>query len=251
MFMFFSPRGEGTPCGMFTLPHLVALVICIILIFIGVKLTVKIKTEKVFKIIKLIAVTISVLELIKILYNFHYGYKYLDAWFPLAFCSLFIYSTIMAGFLKNKIREMGISFIVGGGILAGIAFLIFPTTSLMMHPIYHFLSIHSMLFHSLMIYLGIVCYLKNMFIFNKKGYCLYIIFCLIFMISALIINKIYDCNMMFLKESFNIPISLLQIINEKTPFLYKIIMILMYLIIPYGIMYLVDKIKNKGEQKHA
>jgi hypothetical protein len=57
--------------------------------------------------------------------------------------------------------------------------------------------------------------------------------------------------MMFLKESFNIPISLLQIINEKTPFLYKIIMILMYLIIPYGIMYLVDKIKNKGEQKHA
>ena len=86
----------------------------------------------------------------------------------------------MAGFFKGKIREIGMSFIVGGGILAGIAFLIFPTTSLMMHPIYHYLSIHSMLFHSLMVYLGIVCYLKKMFVFNKKGYLSYIVFCLIF-----------------------------------------------------------------------
>lgn len=251
MFFFFSPRGEGIPCGMFTLPHLLVLLLCIISIIIGVKYTLKIKNENIYKIIKAIAIVVVILEIIKIYYNFHYGYTYLDAWFPLAFCSLFIYSIIMVGFFKGKIREMGMSFLVGGGILAGIAFLIFPTTSLMMHPIYHYLSIHSMLFHSLMAYLGIVCYLKKMFVFNKKGYLSYIIFCLIFMICALIINKIYDCNMMFLKEPFNLPIPLLQTINRELPFLYKIIIMLLYLVIPYGIMYLVDKIRNNEVKKNV
>lgn len=246
--IIFSPRGEYPACGMFTIPHILAFIICIILIIVGLYVTRKIKKDEVYKIIRIVAVTVIILEIIKIGYNFYYGYTYLDSWFPLAYCSLFIYSTIMVGFGKGLIRKIGISFLVGGGILAGVAFLIFPTTSLMMHPIYHYLSMYSMLFHSLMIYIGILCYHHKLMEFNKKDYLYYVVFCLFFIVIALIVNKIYDCNMMFLKEPFNIPIPLLKEIGTNYPVLYKIIIILVYLVIPYGITYLLNKGINKGEK---
>lgn len=246
--LFFSPNGANPPCGMFTTSHLIALVICIILITIGVYFSIKLKEKQVYRIIQIIAVIVTILEIIKIAYNFYYGYTNLDSWLPLAFCSLFIYSIWMAGFGHGKVQKMGISFLVGGGIMAGLAFLIFPTTSLMMHPIFHFLSMHSMIFHSLMIYVGIICYVHQFFQFNRQNYFFYLTFCLIFMVIALIINKIYGCNMMFLREPFNIPITILKDIQNKAQWLYTIIMIGVYLIVPYGIVHLLNKlIKYKGD----
>lgn len=245
---FFSPSGEYPPCGMFTLPHLITLAICLILIVIGLYCSKKLKEKQVFLIIKIVAILVTILELIKIGYKFWYQQTYLDAWFPLAYCSLFIYSTWMVGFGKGKVREIGLGFLVGGGIIAGLAFLIFPTTSLMMHPIYHFLSIHSMLFHSLMMYIGILCYIHKLFVFNKKGYISYCLFCLGFMFVALIVNKIYDCNMMFLKEPFNIPIPLLQEIKNNVQWLYTLIIVVTYLVVPYGIVFLIDKLLKRGEK---
>lgn len=245
---FFSPSGEYPPCGMFTIPHLIALVICLLLIIIGVYYSKKLKEKNIYIIIKIVAIIVALLELIKIGYKFYYGQVHLDAWFPLAYCSLFIYSTWMAGFGKGKIRKIGLSFLVGGGIIAGLAFLIFPTTSLMMHPIFHFLSIHSMIFHSLMMYVGIVCYTHKLFTFNKESYISYFLFCFIFIIMALVVNKIYGCNMMFLKEPFNIPIPLLQEIQNKMQWLYTLIIMIVYLVVPYGIVEFINKILIKGEK---
>lgn len=247
--LIFSPRGEYPACGMFTLQHIITFLICILLIILGLYLTRNIKKERVYKIIRIISIIVIILEIIKIGYNFYYDYTYLDSWFPLAFCSLFIYSTIVVGFGKGLIRKIGISFLVGGGVIAGFAFLIFPTTSLMMHPIYHYLSIHSMLFHSLMIYVGILCYIRKLFNFSKKDYLYYVIFCSIFIILALIVNNIYDCNMMFLKEPFNIPIPVLKQISNNYPLIYEITIILVYLIIPYGITYLINNLIKKGRDK--
>lgn len=249
--LIFSPRGAKEACGMFTLPHIIAFVICIVLIILGIYFTKKIKKEEVFKIIKIVAIVVIILEIIKIGYNFYYDYTYLDSWFPLAYCSLFIYSTTMAGFGKGLIRKIGVSFLVGGGIIAGMVFLILPTTSLMMHPIYHYLSIHSMLFHSLMVYVGILCYIHELIEFKKKDYLYYVIFCMIFIVLALIINSIYDCNMMFLKEPFNIPIPLLHKICDNYPLLYKIIVILAFLVIPYGATSLIHQLIKKGREKRC
>lgn len=245
---FFSPSGEHPACGMFTPQHLITLGICLILIVIGVYCSRKLKEKQIFWIIRVVAILVTILEIIKIGYKFYYNQTYLDAWFPLAYCSLFIYSIWMVGFGKGRIRAIGLGFLVGGGIIAGLAFLIFPTTSLMMHPIHHFLSIHSMIFHSLMMYVGITCYLHKLFVFNKKGYISYCLFCLVFMFLALIVNKIYDCNMMFLKEPFNIPLPILQEIRNNNQGLYTLIIMVVYLTIPYGGVFLIDKILNKGEK---
>ena len=80
---FFAPRGEGKACGMFTLPHLIALTICIILIIIGINKTVGLEKKKVIRIIKIVFFIVLLLEVIKIGYNFYYGYNSLDNWVPL------------------------------------------------------------------------------------------------------------------------------------------------------------------------
>ncbi|MBQ8293069.1 MAG: YwaF family protein [Bacilli bacterium] len=245
--LFFSPKGVGEICGMFTLPHLMALMVCILLIILGVHLTLKIDEKKVYQVVRATAILVTILEIMKIVYNFYYGYTNLDSWFPLAYCSLFIYSTWMVGYGNKKLKKIGSSFLVGGGIMAGLAFLIFPTTSLMMCPLYHFLSFHSLIFHSLMVFIGIMCYNNNVFKFSKKGYISYITFCLIFMVLALIVNMLGDCNMMFLKEPFNIPIPILKTIREKSQIIYSLIIMIVYLTIPYGIMNMIDRLLNRGE----
>ncbi len=246
--LFFSPRDVGDPCGMFTTAHIISLIICLVLIGLGIYLSRKVKDKNVFTIIKVISIMVTILEIIKIGYNFYYGYTYLDSWFPLAYCSLFIYATWMSGFGKGIICNIGNVFLVYGGIIAGLGFLIFPSTSLQIHPIFHYLSMYSMLFHSLMVYIGILLLVKNIVVINKNNYGIYILFCLFFMIISLIINKIYDCNMMFLKEPFNLPIDFLKNVQKKIPWLYSVIIMVVYFIGPPLGAYILSIFKTKEKK---
>ena len=144
-------------CGMFTAPHIISLIICIIAIGVALYFARNISDSSLKKLTRIFAYVFTAMELIKIIYKFSYGYtEQLDFWFPLSFCSLFIYSLWMAGFGKGIIYKLGVSFIVGGCFMGGASFLVVPATSLMDYPIYHYLSIHSMLFHSCMVFMAIL-----------------------------------------------------------------------------------------------
>lgn len=241
----FSKRGVGDPCGMFSQAYILTLIIILIIIGLLLYKYRNIKEEKIYIIIKISAVLVTILEIIKIVYNLYNGYNILDNYFPLSFCSIFIYSLWVAGFGNNYFKQVGICFIEGGAIIAGLAFLIFPTSSLTMHPIYHYLSLYSMFYHGLMLFIGLLIYIDGMFKYNLKNFFKYIIYCLFFMIIAVILNNIYDVNLMFLSEPFNIPLKIFDIIHDFSPFIYQVLIILVYLIIPYFLMYLVHKVKGK------
>lgn len=230
---FFAPRDSFEPCGMFTPSHILSAILCVLSVFI-VFWIIRIKNVKInkTKVIRSLALIITILECIKIAHSFCYGYYYLDSWFPLSYCGLFIYALWIVGYGKSSIRRAGEVFIAYGCPVAGVLFLIFPTTSLMSFPIWHYLSLYSLLFHTLMIFCGIMMLYSEPKL-NKSSYIHYIIFITVFSIIAITLNSIYGSNLMNLREPYNIPIQFLQTLYENSKIGFTLFAYFIFAIIPF------------------
>ena len=253
--MFFAPRDsvKYPPCGMFTFPHFIALFFTLALVGIGVFLCRNIDAPRVKKLTKIVAIVVTLLELTKIGYNFYFGYTWIDAWVPLAFCSLFIYACWFAGFGKGFLEKLGVGFMVGGCPTAGFLFLIFPTTSLQMHPIFHFLCLYSMLFHGLMVWLGLLHIFNSRKRPTWKTFGYYAGFFTCFASVALILNTTLSCNLMFLRQPFNIPLKFVEHVYQFSAPLYSILIFVAYLacfLVSLGLYSLVNFIKLKTPRNH-
>ncbi len=230
---FFAPRDSFEPCGMFTSNHILSAILCIVSVFI-VFWIFQIKNVKInkTKVIRSLAFIITILECIKIAHSFYYGYLYLDSWFPLSYCGLFIYALWIVGYGKSSIKRAGEIFIAYGCPVAGVLFLIFPTTSLMSFPIWHYLSLYSLLFHTLMIFCGMILLCSEPKL-NKFTYLHYIVFITVFSIVAITLNCIYGCNLMNLREPYNIPIGFLQNLYANSKIGFTLFAYFIFAIIPF------------------
>ena len=231
MEIFFAPRDtqKYPPCGMFSAGHMIALCITLALVAVGVYLCRNFTKSNLRVATRIVAVSVTILEGVKIGYNFAYGYTQPDMWLPLAFCSLFIYATFMAGFGRGIFKRLGEAFLACGCLTAGLAFLLFPTTSLQLHPILHYLCFYSMLFHGLMVWLSILYIAKGELAFDKRLFTEFFAMVMSFGFLALIVNAVFDCNMMFLSEPFHMPIAFLNTLHEKSGTLYTLFVLCAYL----------------------
>ncbi|MBQ8840818.1 MAG: YwaF family protein [Clostridia bacterium] len=266
--IFFSAPGTAEPCGLFTVPHIIGLIICAILIGVALFFSRNL-SKKAIRIITLVmAIVFTVMEIIKITYKFINGDTVqLDHWFPLAFCSLFIYVLWMCALGKGIVYKLGCAFMCGGCFVGGLAFLIMPLTSLQSHPIYHFLSIHSMLFHSCMIYMSFMYIVNREFnlldLKNFKYYALIVgptcaISAIINVVTYLIPN-VATANIMLLRHlplPATFPIQwVYDLVGQlEFPFnLYTVCASLVYTTVPYfvnyGIVRLVKLINVKRSVK--
>ena len=230
-YYFYAPRGKFEACGMFSASHIISASICFIAAVICALIFIKKSNASLRRIYKTTAISLSVLEAIKILHSFIYGDLYLDAWFPLSYCGLLIFAAWFAGFGSSYFKTAGETFIAYGCPIAGIIFLIFPTTSLMSFPIWHYFSLYSMLFHGLMIFLGIV-QLNAEKSLDLKRYLSYAFFVALFSIISIILNSIYNCNLMNLREPYNVPVELIQSVYSYSECAYTLMVISVYAIIP-------------------
>lgn len=237
----FSKPGIFPACGMFNITHYIAMIICFTLVIVGVILSKKITKEKMNKVVRITAIVISVLEAVKIAFNIYYeGLNYLNNIIPLHYCSLSIYSLWMSGYGNGIIKKIGESFLAGGCIIAGAFFLIMPSSSLLIFPIFHYQCLYSLLFHSLMLYFGLMYFIKGFFDLNIKNYIYYVIFCSIFCILAFTINEITNLieninttNLMFIKEPWGLPLEFLLKIHQINPYLYSLCIYIAYTVLIY------------------
>ncbi len=241
---FFAPFGKFEPCGMFTFSHILSASVCTLTVAILLIL----RYKKIFKwgnklIIRCSSITLTLLEIIKILHSFYYGDIYLDAWFPLSYCGLFIFALWMSGFGNRELETIGNAFIAYGCPFAGLAFLIFPTTSLMNFPIWHYFSLYSLFFHSLMIFVGVSVLLEEKKL-SGSIYLRYVLFVVSFAIPAIIINTVYNSNLMNLREPYNIPINSIQELYTSSSFLYTLCVIISYWLIPFIVALFGKRLKN-------
>lgn len=228
----FANNGKFPPCGMFTVPHIIAAAVCFVLVAIGIFcFRRRDSAGRLRHYCRIFAPVLTVLELIKISHSFLYRNLNLDSWFPLSFCGLFIFALWVSGYGDSRLKAAGDIFIAYGCPVGGIAFLIFPTTSLMSYPIWHYFSLYSLFFHSAMLFFGVL-FLINEERLSKKSYLTYAVFILFFAFISIVMNTVWGCNIMNLREPYNIPIALLQNIYTEVPPLYTVLVLIIYMIIP-------------------
>ena len=244
---FFAPGGIYEPCSMFTPTHIIAASAAfVLLVLLFVIFRKRMSDRSLRNMFRVLAPVITLLETIKIFHAFYYGNPTLDEWLPLSYCGLFIFALYLAGFGKGFLGDCGKSFIAYGAPIAGIAFLIFPTTSLMNFPIWHFLSVYSMFFHSCMLMCGLL--LLDRMRMTKKLYLSYCAFVVFFAIPSVIMNCTLSSNLMNLREPYNIPIKPLHTIYENVPFVYTLLVLIAYMLMPFpteGAARLCKKCKKK------
>lgn len=243
---FWAPRKAYEPVGMFTAGHMILLLICLVilggLLFISRRIT----KDRIEKITKIMAVLMVTLEGIKICYSFYWGYTWISAWFPIAYCSIFMYALWLSGYGKGQWKEMGDVFLAGACVIGGTAFLLFPSTSLMMYPVWHYQCLYSMFFHTLMIYMGFMYIWKMDIKLNKAGYKQYTKVYIFFATIAIILNTIFESNLMLLRDPFNIPVPFIHKLVSDSPWIYTVFVFLVYLFGPYWVTaYFVKVIKKR------
>ena len=238
-------------CGMFSTTHIVVTLVCLALVFLCVYLSRGLSEERLRRIVLYIAILVTVLEGCKIAFNWAHGGFTPNHWLPLTFCSFSTYAYWSIAFGGERLREAAKGFICGGGIVAGLTFLVIPMTSVATYPMLHLLSCYSMLYHSLMMYVGLTFLLNGYFRFTMEGYRNFLLFTLPACVLALVVNLVYGlfdditlCNMMFLSDPHLLDelIPFIGLVHRNIPALYTLGVLAVYLTIPFLLPYGVARV---------
>ena len=238
--MFFAKIGEYKPCGIFTTRHFVFLfltsfVVIVLLLFLKNK-----GKPEVRKRIRVVVITAWALEFFRIGYKLYCGeIMVLESYMPLFYCSIFLYAGILSAFAKGILKRAGDVTLMTGSLVGGVVFLIFPATSLLDYPAFHFVSVHSFLYHGAMVYIGLLMLMTKYIELKNNDVWLYAAVTAVLCLAALIINNIFDCNLMFISKG--IPEKLRDdflVLNKEY---YTLLSVLLYLFLPYYIVYGINK----------
>lgn len=250
---FFSSAQISKPCGMFSLGHLFLLVISISFIAAALHFSKNADIDVVRKIILVLTVFLWVLEIIKIVFNLKVNeIGNINNYVPLYYCSLVLYCGFMSVFGRGIVKRCGDVFLGVGAFTGGAAFLLFPSTSLTMYPVFHYISIQSMIYHSVMVYIGILVIRNGYTKLRISDFIYYSLVVLAAGSAAIIINRLFGSNLMFLSDNFpGTPIEILY--NLCGPF-FSLTMLLIHILIPfwcvYGFISLVFK-KSYSDMKYS
>lgn len=188
----FSSIGKYAPCGMFTKGHFALIGITIIGIYVALKHTIKKSKEEIYEIIKKITIVICILEAFKIIYSISLNSLYeVNSYLPLYYCSMLIYACLLSSFGKGKFQRAGDVFLMVGSVIGGVVFILYPSTSLPTYPAFHILSIHSFLYHGIMVYLGTLLNKTRYIKLEKKDIKYFASLIGVLCIIAFIINNIF------------------------------------------------------------
>ncbi len=247
---FFAESGMYPAAGLFSLEHFLILIFCLVVLIVAIDKTIKNKTNNPDKIIKIISIVVLLMEISKIVWGSVVG-RY-AAWYdylPLWFCSLFIPISLLAAFSKGRLKHIALTFMFYGGIVGGTSYLFFPTTSIGRYPVFHFITFHSMFYHTIMIYMGFFVIYHKLIKPTLKDLRWYIIITTFFCLIALILNPFLDTNYMFLDNPSNNPV--LNMLFNNTGKLYPFIIIIAQnfgtFFISLGLFKLLSLIKEKRQ----
>lgn len=243
--MLFASPGEYEPCGLFTTDHFKLIIVTMLGIIIALNKTVHKTKEEVKEIIKKCTKLVWGLEVIIISFKLATGdIRNLNNYVPLYYCSLLLYAGGLSSFAKDKLKQVGDVFLATGGIVGGLVFIIMPTTSLPQYPMWHIVSLHSFLFHGIMVYLGILINLTGYIELKLSDIKYYASLVGIVCILAFIINNIFGSNLMFISQNF--PGTPLETIYNFTGKFYTLVVSIVQMVLPFYFIYGILKIKEHG-----
>lgn len=230
----FKKAGVNPPAGLFSLSHFGLLIFFGAIAIIFFIFTKKWKKDKMLTFFKVYSLILFALEILKIIWNIaNYGFNVLtlNRFLPLYYCSIFLYAFILLSWTKSIVQKASMTWMIYGGLIAGVSFLIYPSSSLLEYPFYHFLSLHSIMFHASLVLVSILLLRHEFYEPSTRDFLPFVYFSLLFMITALLVNKIWGTNLMFLET----PLAIGPFIwlNNLSPIIFQIFIFLAQLFLPF------------------
>ena len=230
------------------------LIVSFILIIILLFLLRKLSKDKVLKIIRIVSIFLIIFYIVKTTWESIYDIKLSGSFntglLPLDSCSVIMFAGLISGFAKGKIKQYSDSWITTGSIVGGIATMLY-LNAFKYYPFLSFGALYSMLWHFLMVFLGLLMIVTNYVQMDYKIVIKGFIFHLFVSLFVIPIDFIFNFDFMMYKSLGGIPIfeDIASLFTSKgLSFLNPIMMILLYFIafnivflLSLGIKYFIKK----------
>ena len=185
------------------------LAISIILLIILLVLFRKASREKVLKFIRIISIFLIIFYITKTTWESFYDIKY-DGMFntgllPLDACSIIMLATLLSEFTNGKIKEYSDAWLATGGIVGGFATMLY-LNAFKYYPFFSFGAFYSMIWHFLMVFIGLLLIITNYVEINYKTVIKGFLFHLIISVFIIPIDFIFNFDFMMYKSLGGIPI---------------------------------------------
>ncbi len=214
--MFYDRFDKNEIAGVFTPIHFIVLALYFTLMALALFLSRKVDEAKVKKLTLAAAILTCCMEIVKIALRIAKGQSP-GEWLPLYVSSLFLYASWMSLARNKVIGTTGTCFLAYGSTTAGIVYAFYPSTALLRYPIWHPASIHGLLYHWIILYIGILTLWKR-YRPRAKDFWNFFLFMTAFTIPAFICNELFHYNFMFIGEPFGL--APLQFLYDVSPYFY-------------------------------
>ncbi len=229
------------------------LVISVILLIVLLFVSRKYSKDKVLKIIRIVSIFLVIFYILKTTWESIYDIKLNGSFnkglLPFDSCSIIMLAGLISSFSKGKIRKYSDSWIATGSIVGGLATIV-SLNAFKYYPFFSFGASYSMIWHFLMIFIGLLLIVTNYVEIDYKTVIKGFIFHLIISLFVIPIDYIFNFDFMMYKDLGSIPIfeSIATKFTENgLGFMNPIIMLLLYFVafnIIFAIPLLVKKYKN-------
>ena len=151
---------KGFSSDLFSLPHIIYIIVMTIFAFAFAIAIRKTSHKKIDLFIKIMSIVMVLLETIKISWESYYdittghGFNWIGL-LPLYTCSLFIYTMLLGGWAKGKVREASLSYVATISMLSGFIGMIY-CNGLNYYPFWTFGAFYSLFFHFFMFFTGLI-----------------------------------------------------------------------------------------------
>ena len=232
------------------------LIISIILLITLLIICRKLSHEKVLKIIKMTSIFLILLYIIKTTWESIYDIKLMGSFntglLPFDSCSIIMLAGILSSFSNKKIKEYANSWIVTGSVVGGIATMVY-LNAFKYYPFYSFGAFYSMIWHFLMVFMGLLLVVTNYVDIKYKTLIKGFIFHLIISSFIIPIDYIFNFDFMMYKSLGGIPIFediASKLIENRLWFLNPLMMLSLYFIafnIVFLIYYIIKFIRKNNK----
>ena len=218
----------------------------------------KTKRENVEKYIKIAGIAITAFYITKTtwesIYDIPRGGFNLHL-LPFDNCSIVMYSALIAGFAKGKLKEIATCWLCTGGVVGGISTLV-ELTAFGYYPFFTFGAFYSMIWHIFMIFTGLFLFVTGYIEPNFKTLLNGFIFHIIVSVPIIIFDYVMGMDFMFYLHG----VSVVEGLSEKlyaagVGWLTTIVMFITYFItfaivvyVPCGIKKIIALFKNKNKR---
>ena len=214
--------------------QLVYLLISLVLLVSVLTVLRKLSKDMVSNVIMSVTIFLILFYIGKTTWETIYDIKFIGGFnsrlYPLDTCSIIMYAGLISSFLKGKIKEYSDSWLATGCVVGGVATMI-SLNALKCYPFLSFGALYSMIWHFLMVFVGLLLIVTNYVDVNYKTILKGFSFHFTVSLIVIPIDFIFECDFMMYRNLGGVPVFehvAAKFTNMNIQFLNPIMMLIIY-----------------------